>query len=351
MSDLTKIDKNFATVSTVHKDGMVFYSADQYPMRLYGVFYDGEQYIRMPRDVAASVNPGVESINTNTVGGRVRFTTDSSRIVISAKRNTGYCPVHMTYILVAGFDLYEDDTYVCTFLPNGERSGEQKFEASRSFDERRERNFTINFPAYGPVSELLIGIEEGATLKPAPDYTYEKPFLIYGSSITQGGCATRPGAVHSAHLSRWLDSNYINLGFSGSAKGEQNMAKYIASLDISALVMEYDHNAPNIQHLAETHEPFFKTIREAKPDLPIILATRPAFMPSSDRDGRYAVIKKTYDNAVMAGDKNVYFASMPAALEEIGNEGTVDGCHPNDLGFFCMAKGLYPALKDALTKK
>ena len=348
MLTLEQIDKNMANETNVRKDGMIFYRPEDEPMRLYGVRKIGDRYYRMPPEIAKTVNTGVEGLNCNTVGGRVRFTTDSKRIVIIAKRNTGYNPDHMTYILVAGFDLYEDDVYVTTFRPGSERSGENTFEASCGFDGKKERNLTINFPAYGPVMDLLIGVEEGSVIKRAPDYKYERPFVIYGSSITQGGCASRPGNVHSAHLSRWTDSNYVNLGFSGSAKGEETMAEYIASLDMSALIMEYDHNAPSVDHLAATHEPFFKIIRKAHPDLPVIFATRPAALQSADRDARYAVIKKTYDNAVASGDRNVYFASMPEALAPIGNEGTVDGCHPNDLGFYYMANGLYPALKLAL---
>ena len=348
MLTLEQIDKNMANETNIKKDGMIFYKPEDAAMRLYGVTRVGDRYYRMPPEVAKTVNPGVESLNCNTVGGRIRFTTDSSRIVLIARRDTGYNPDHMTYILVAGFDVYDGDTYVTTLRPGSQRSGDQTFEASCSFNGARERNITINFPAYGPVLDILIGVEEGATVKRAPDHKYEKPFVIYGSSITQGGCASRPGNVHSAHLSRWMDSNYVNLGFSGSAKGEETMARYIATLDMSALIMEYDHNAPSIEHLEATHEPFFKIIREAQPNLPVIFVTRPEALPNSNRDGRFAIIKKTYDNAVAAGDKNVYFAPMPEALAPIGNEGTVDGCHPNDLGFFFMAKGLYPALKAAI---
>ena len=348
MLTLEQIDKNMANETNIRKDGMVFYKPEDEPMRLYGVSKIGDRYYRMPPEVSAAVSPGVDGLNSNTVGGRVRFTTDSRRIVLIARRDTGYNPDHMTYILVAGFDIYDGDTYVTTFRPGGMRSGEQTFEASCSFADKRERTLTINFPAYGPVLDLLIGVEEDAVIKRAPDYKHERPFVIYGSSITQGGCASRPGNVHSAHLSRWTDSNYINLGFSGSAKGEEAMANYIASLDMSAFIMEYDHNAPSVEHLAATHEPFFKIIRKAHPELPVIFATRPEFLPKEQRDARHAVIKETYDNAVARGDKNVYFAPMSEALSPIGNEGTVDGCHPNDLGFYFMAKGLYPALKAAL---
>ena len=347
---LEKIDKNMAVETVIKKDGLVFCKPYELPMKLYGVSLDEKGYHRLDPQVAEEVSTGVAGLNYNTAGGRVRFTTDSRRVAIIARRNTVYNPDHMTYCLVAGFDMYADGEYVSTFRPGGERAGEQSFESSITFPdgEKRLRDVTINFPAYGPVLELSVGVEEGAALMPSPDYTYEKPVVFYGSSITQGGCASRSGLIHSAHLSRWLDANILNLGFSGSAKGERKMAEYIAGLDMSCLVMEYDHNAPNPEHLLETHEPFYKIIREAHPTLPIIMSTRPQFKSWGERDERREIVKRTYERAVEAGDKNVWFLSTPETLSPIGNEGTVDNCHPNDLGFFYMAKGLLPVLKEAL---
>ena len=148
-----------------------------------------------------------------------------------------------------------------------------------------------------------------------------------------------------------LDADFINLGFSGSCKGELNMADYIGSLDASVLVMGFDHNAPSPEFLMEYHEPFFKRVRELRPEMPIVLITRPRFKADEDRDARMAVVKRTYANAVASGDKNVYFVPTPPSLAPIGNDGTVDGCHPNDLGFWFMAQGLYPTLKKILESK
>ena len=349
--ELEKIDKNMATETVIEKDGLRFYTPEEEPMRLYGVFKTSEGYVRLDPMVAATVNSGVKNLNYNTSGGCVRFVTDSSRIAIIAKRDTTYGPDHMTYVLVAGFDMYADGVYATTFRPGPKATGEQSYESSHSFGSRHERLITINFPAYGPVSELLVGVESDAKIQHAPDYTYECPVVFYGSSVTQGGCASRPGLVYSSVLSRMLDANVKNLGFSGSAKGETAMAEYIAGLYMSVFVMGYDHNAPTPEYLSETHEPFFKLIRERRPDLPIVLITRPQFAKSYERDSRLKVVKQTYENAIAAGDKNVYFVPTPDSLAPIGNEGTVDGCHPNDLGFWHMAQGLYPVLKKILEKQ
>ena len=86
---------------------------------------------------------------------------------------------------------------------------------------------TLNFPCYGRLCELFVGLDEGATLNEAPEYKYVRPVVYYGSSITQGGCASRPGMSYEAIISRNFNYDYINLGFSGNAKAEDEMIEYI----------------------------------------------------------------------------------------------------------------------------
>ena len=126
------------------------------------------------------------------------------------------------------------------------------------------------------------------------------------------------------------------------------MADYIKQLDMSVFVYDYDHNAPTLEHLEETHERFFGIIREANPDLPIVMMSAPTFIPEKGWQLRKEVIKKTYDNAIANGDKNVYYIDGKDLMALAENEGTVDDCHPNDLGFWFMAEALLPVIKDVL---
>ena len=109
---------------------------------------------------------------------------------------------------------------------------------------------------------------------------------------------------------------------------------------MSLFVYDYDFNAPTAEYLESTHEKMFKAIRKAHPDLPIIMLTAPKFIRDAKMEARFKVIKKTYDNAIANGDKNVYFISGKELLVLCGNEGTVDGTHPTDYGFASMAKVL-----------
>jgi len=127
------------------------------------------------------------------------------------------------------------------------------------------------------------------------------------------------------------------------------MADYINTLDMGAFVYDYDHNAPTVEHLAKTHKPFFERIREAHPDIPILMMTRPAEIYYDDYKARREVVRATYDVAVAAGDKNVYFIDGETFYGETNrNLCSIDGCHPNDLGFFRMANVIRPTLEKML---
>ena len=135
------------------------------------------------------------------------------------------------------------------------------------------------------------------------------------------------------------------ISFSGNAKAEKVMSDYICSLDMSLFVYDYDHNAPTYEHLEETHERMFIEFRQAHPDVPVIMMTRPKFTFDEAEEKRESLIRKTYENALARGDKNVFFLSGRELMLIAKNDGTVDGCHPNDLGFFSMAKAIERLLK------
>jgi lysophospholipase L1-like esterase len=177
--------------------------------------------------------------------------------------------------------------------------------------------------------------------------------VYYGSSITQGGCASRPGKTYQDIICRRFDYNYINLGFSGSAKGEDAICEHMATLDMSAFVLDYDHNTPSEQNLIDTHEPFYKKVRAAHPDIPIIMVTAPNTKLQGNVNyagrgflyNRREIIRKTYENAVAAGDQNVYFIDGESFFGTVGRDScTIDNCHPNDLGFYRMAEQVWRVL-------
>lgn len=336
----------FIKVDT-EREGMRLYDAKSAPLRLYGVFHDGERYRRVPKDVAEATSAGVAALAKNTAGGRVRFTTDSPYVFIKAVYGKAHVMTHMAITGIAGFDMYQyvggKEIFDSTFRPPLPEETVGGYEAVREWGTKRMRTLSINFPLYNSVDELYIGLDENAVIEPAPDYRYEKPIVFYGSSITQGGCASRPGTCYQGFVTRHFDINHVNLGFSGNAKGEDAIAEYIAGLDMSAFVYDYDHNAPTAEHLEATHERMFLKIREKNPTLPVIMMSRPKLSKSADEQRRNEIIKATLEKAQARGDKNVYFIDGRELALDYDN--TVDGCHPTDYGFKCMADRLIKELE------
>lgn len=346
MSGIEKTDKNFE-VKTADSDGMVYFNCLEKPFRVYGVIEQCGGFVRMPQSVADSINTGVRGLNLHTAGGRVRFVTNSSVINIRAKMRSISKMPHFALTGSAGFDLYADNKYAGTFIPPFDiKDG---YESGLKLDTAENREIMINFPLYSGVVSLEIGLCTGASLSAADDYKIPRPVVYYGSSITQGGCASRPGNSYPSIISRELGCDYINLGFSGSARGEKSAAEYIAGLDMSAFVFDYDYNAPSIEHLGDTHLRMFELVRRGRPDVPVIMLSRPQSRLNDEGKIRRDIIMRTYLAARSAGDKNVYFLNGGEILNIFGGDsGTVDNCHPNDLGFMCMAKAVGNILKKVL---
>ena len=346
MGAIDKIDTNFTVTTNIRRAGLRFFDPKEAPFALHGVFYANGQFRRMPEDVARSTSQGVYELHTFTSGGRVRLRTDSPFVAIHAKMPVvGQMP-HCAMTGSSGFDLYVADQYRATFTPPfGMRDG---YESLVELGERQMREITIHFPLYSSVSELYVGLAEDARMEAPTPYRVEKPVVFYGSSITQGGCASRPGTSYDALSCRRLGADYVNLGFSGNARGEETMAEYIKGLSMSAFVYDYDHNAPTLDHLAATHERMFRTVREANPDLPILILQRPVYRQSEEEAKRLEVLKATYEHARIAGDKNVYFLDGRTLMALAEGEGTVDGCHPTDLGFASMAHAVSRVLAAVL---
>ena len=360
--DIRKIDKNFS-LQEVDENGFIYFDVTQKPFSLEGLpfFQENEKiFYRLPRTFTVKeVNTGVLNLCWHTAGVHVRFRSDSPEIMVRAKLQHSCDMNHMPRAGSAGFDSCfkapgKKMMYNKTIQPN---PGQKEVNAICGInDTGKVCDWIINFPLYGGVEKVEIGIKPDSKLLAPKPHKVEKPVLFYGSSITQGGCASRPGNSYSAMLCRAVDAPEINWGFSGSGRGEIAVAEAIGKLDLAAFVMDYDHNAPTVEHLQNTHEAFFKAVRKGNPDLPIVMVSKCDFHHyNQERQKTDAVrrdiIFKTYQNAIEAGDKNVWFVDGEKLFgSDMRDACTVDGCHPNDLGFFRMYKGILPTLKKALKK-
>ncbi|MBE6578001.1 MAG: hypothetical protein E7653_07710 [Ruminococcaceae bacterium] len=357
-NDITKMDKNLVVNESVDEAGMAFYDIRREPFSVYGLYdYRNQpEFRRMPNDVAETVSENVKKISRNTAGGRVRFATDSDVIAIKAVM-TSICRLSQSSLVgFGGFDLYVDDPesgvsrFHRAFIPPFKAKDE--YESEVKFNERKLRYITINFPPYSSVKDLFVGIKDDAFLGEGAKYKDVPPIVYYGSSITQGGFVSRPGNAYQNMICRRNNIDYINLGFSGSGKAEDTMIEYLASLDMSAFVCDYDHNAPDPEHLKNTHYKLYEGIRKSHPTIPYIIITKPDF------DSNYVtsiprrnVIFDTYRRARDEGDLNVYYIDGASIFRgRFEDCCTVDGTHPNDLGFAYMADAIDAELRRAWTQ-
>ena len=340
-----------------------FYRIPDENFDLYGVFYDKKlgRFLRMPQSVANSVSPNVALLNGYTAGGRIRFCTDADRMSVTVSYDALNVHCHMTQLGSGGFVLLEEKEeedgrisykMAAQFIPGhyanaSESKGQNGYTVEKYLCGGVMRNYILYMPTYNDVRELILGFPSGSQCSHGLKYRSDvKPILYYGSSITEGGCSSRPDIPYQCFISRWTNTNFINLGFSAGALGEDAICEYLSSLDASVFVCDYDHNAPNPEHLWNTHEKLFKTFRKTHPDTPVIFMSKPDFDCDPTAPARREAVKSTYDKAVTAGDKNVYFIDGESLFGETDRECcTVDSTHPNDIGFLRMAKRLFAELK------
>lgn len=350
---VTEIDGEYVKE---RENGMVYVNVLAPQFAVSGIEHpseNGGEYYRLDASAKGTYSAANASLAVCTAGAQVRFRTDAAKIVIRITlRNPILNMHHFADRGVYGIDLYTGTGTDRDYLG----AAMQTFADSTTYNEQtvtlpgRIQEITVNLPLYSGVSELVIGFPENAGVALPTDRATDAPIAFYGSSITQGGCVSRPGNMYSHILCRALNADCLNLGFSGSALGEQSVAEYLAGRDISAFVMDYDYNSESAQTLRDTHYPFYKTVREAHPDIPIIFVTHPYYTePTSGDIARINVIRDTYERAMSEGDKNVYFVDSETFFStEMRDLYAVDLLHPNDLGHFMMAKAIYPVLKNAL---
>jgi len=352
---ISDLDKNFKVEFSLEGENISWFDTKEEPFKVYGMcsYEKGDLFRRIPQAVAESVSDGVVKTGKCSAGGRIRFRTNSRRIAMKAELPKWGNMWHMTFVGSSGFDLYAynndgENRYMASLRPKEQK---ELYEALVTTD-GEWRTYTINMPLYKPVIEVSIGLDADAEIEEPQPYTYEKPVLFYGSSITQGGCASRPGNAYVNMISNMLDCDVINLGFSGNAKGEKNMVDYLASLDASVFVCDYDHNAPNPEWLRDTLAPLYDTYRKERPDTPFIFVSRPDFYEHIQENvERREIVREAYERALALGDKNVDFVDGSKLFDgPFSDSCTVDGGHPNDLGFFRMAIGIGAAVEKWLCK-
>ncbi|MEF2244703.1 SGNH/GDSL hydrolase family protein [Paenibacillus sp. IITD108] len=338
-----------------------WYSPMDEPFQIAGFawFAQERKYRRLPTLPPGAVPEAVEHLANHTAGGQIRFQTDSTSISIRVKLTGKADMAHMPATGQCGVDCYVDspDTIIPRKYGNTTIYDHTQTEYECAFFSNwtaTMRNVCLSLPLYQGVEEISIGLDENATLLAAPSYVSDKKVIVYGTSITQGGCASRPGMMYTNILSRRIPLEFLNLGFSGNGKGEPEVAEIIAQIDNPAcLVVDYEGNCVSTELFRQTLPEFIKIYREAHPLTPILIVSRIPYAReqltphlNEMRMERMQFEKELVKERREQGDLNIYFFEGSKSLgDDDFFESTVDGSHPTDLGFLRMANALEPVLK------
>jgi lysophospholipase L1-like esterase len=305
---------------------------------------------RLPLRLKDSFRPPVWSLAQNTSGGRIRFKTDSQWVGIVAENPETTGMHHMTSIGQSGFDIYVENEYRSSAWPDKSGKIVKEWRVAKT---SQLREITLYLPLYNGVSIKEIVLEPNSRIEPPSAFAIKKPIVFYGSSITQGGCASNPGMSYEAQVARWMNVDFINLGFSGNGLGEPALATAISEIDAACFVLDYWGN-PTPEVFRNTLQNFVETLRKKYPKTPVII-TGPYYISGETPNQKEGALeeKRTIAREFVrlqrkTGDRFITFVDGLEMLSREQAEGLVDGGHCNSLGFYFCAKGLEPHLRNVL---
>lgn len=306
---------------------------------------------RFPRSMQKFLPPAAYELGLQTAGVRLRLATDSSVFALRARFPEINHSDNLTQFNKRGQALYVDGKCWSIQVPDT-----QEGEAELLFyhdTPRRMRQLCLYLPLYGGVEILSIGVDTDAKLKAPGAFALGKPVVFYGTSITQGGCASRPGLSYEAIACRRLNLDYLNFGFSGNGKCERVLAETIATVDAACYVLDVGPNNPPAE-FRQRFGPFLNTLVDAKPQVPVIVM-EPSWYnwelwsakARAENTHRRETAREAVAREQERGGK-VNFLARPSCTGEEFSDCTIDEVHPNDLGFMQIAEALIPELKRTL---
>ena len=336
---------------------VVYTNATEFP--LYGKISTetNARYERLPSKLEGVSRDAVWKLGRNSAGLYVRFCSNTTSVRIKWESLFDNEQNHMTDLGTRGLDLYAlvDGEWKAVAPVRPTRKGMNEWTVVRNMLPI-EREYMLYLSLYDGVKSIEIGVDEAASLEQPKVNSprTEKPIVMYGTSILQGGCASRPGMCYTNILSRKFDREVFNLGFSGNARLDMEIAELMATVeDPGVFVIDCIPNSSD-KLINEKGEAFFRVLRDAHPDVPVIFVEDPIF-PRTAFDtklheevvGRNIALTNLFKKLKKAGEKKIYYVSAKKMLGDDG-EATVDGSHFTDLGNMRYVENILPTMKKAL---
>ena len=318
-------------------------------------FSDTESHFdRLPARAKDAVRKEVWNLSRDSTGMSADFEAETDAVYIRYELNKPRIAMpHMPATGVSGIDLYGrvDDRWHWLQVTRPETTNVTAPLGTRIAPGRR--TYRAYLPLYNGVKSLAIGVPKGAAFAPvAPRKA--KPICFYGTSITHGACASRPGMSFVTILGRRLNRPMLNFGFSGNGRMEVEVGRFLAELDPAVYVIDCVANTQPEQ-IAQRTAPLVKVLRDAHPSTPILLLEQRAWANSAlvpfqakSHAEKCAALRGAYDKLIAEGTKDLHYRTGGDELLGADGEGTTDGSHPNDLGMMRYADALEPTLRKLL---
>ncbi|MHA1999892.1 MAG: SGNH/GDSL hydrolase family protein [Promethearchaeota archaeon] len=309
--------------------------------------------LRVPMRVAKPLGRSIVGLSKNTSGARIRFQTRAKTVKFTAWLSRPDHYNNFSNLGQRGIDVYVNGKYNGTFFNERKLVQIVKLDACSPRSDDGMNVVQLYLPLYNGIKNLQLEADQPLEPVSLMNYTDSKPIMYYGSSITQGGCASRPGMSYAAQVERATNLDFVNLGFSGNGLGQLALAELMATVDARAFVLDYGANLlhKGIDVFKSRYDRFYRVIRDARPDTPIIMVNLQGFLPERTEPGggEYVElfrkhVRDVYENAHGGGDENVFILEaneiigLDGGLSMVDLSGTTDGTHPNDLGFFMYAR-------------
>ncbi len=335
----------------------VYHNADNFPLIGKITTETETRYERLPAYLKDKVSrPAIWSLGKNTSGLAIRFNSNSTSISAKWGVLQNVSMNHFTETGIKGLDLYAWKNNKWQFVNSARPTAKENEQVIISTMTPKEREYMLFLPLYDGLTSLFIGIDSLSTINPPRTClpVTKNPIVVYGTSITQGGCATRPGMSYTNILTRWMNREFINMGFSGNGQLDFEIAEVMAKRkDAGIFILDFIPNV-NEPQIKDKTKHFVNIIRKENPDTPILLIESIIFPHSVFSTAtaemlsvKNKALRAEYEEMKEAGDNNLYYLSSDNLMCHDG-EGTVDGIHLTDLGFQHFAHTLYEEIRSIL---
>lgn len=337
------------------QDSIRFHDARSFAV--IGRYHTENNYVRFPQRYKATLRESVWNLGQHSAGISIRFRTNASTIMVRCTVLNDAGMPHMPATGVKGVDLYAHNGHSWQYVKTGIPRDRVNEYTMLSAGDGQPREYLLNLPLYDGVESLEIGVNEGAQIsEPVERFLLEsKPVVYYGTSIAQGGCASRPGLAFTGILSRMMNRSFVNFGFSGNGTIETSVGEAMCEIDAALYVIDCNPNTKT-ELIYDRTLALVQMLKKQRPAVPVLLVEgflseahyfNPASGGNRDIVEKRKALASAYKALKKAGVKDLYYKKGDNLIGE-DHEGTVDGIHPNDIGMMRIAEALEPVIRKIL---